>query len=59
MQVLMRDKSEIEENLRQYMKIPAKKKLEILEELHRMAVETSSPKIMKMRWKLREELSSR
>lgn len=44
----------IDEKLRRYMKIPPKKKLEILEELHRMVVKTSSPKVMKLRWKLRE-----
>ncbi|MDD5292494.1 MAG: hypothetical protein PHY46_04895 [Candidatus Omnitrophica bacterium] len=44
----------IDEKLRRYMKIPPKKKLEILEELHRMAVKNSSPKVMKLRWKLRE-----
>ncbi len=43
-----------DEKLRQYMKIPAKKKLEMLEELRQMAVKTSSPKVMKLRWKLRE-----
>lgn len=45
----------IDEKLRRYMKIPPKKKLEILEELHQMAIKTSSPKVMKLRWKLREE----
>ena len=43
-----------DEKLRRYMKIPPRKKLEILEELHQMAVKTSSPKTMKLRWKLRE-----
>jgi hypothetical protein len=44
----------IDEKMRQYMRISPKKILELLEELHRMAVKTSSPKVMKLRWKLRE-----
>lgn len=51
----MKNKWEIaDEKLRRYMKIPAKKKLEILEELFQMVVKTSSSKVMKLRWKLRE-----
>lgn len=43
-----------EERTRRLMKIPLKKKLELLEELHKFAVKTSSKKMMAMRWKLRE-----
>lgn len=51
----MKNKSGIiDEKLRRYIKIPAKKKLEMLEKLHQMAVKTSSRKLMKLRWKLRE-----
>lgn len=44
----------LDEKLRRYMKIPAKKKLEMLEELRQMVVKTSTLKIMKLRWKLRQ-----
>ena len=43
-----------DEKLRRYMKISPKKKLEMLEKLRQMAVKTSTFKIMKLRWKLRQ-----
>lgn len=43
-----------DERLRKAMKIPPKKKMELLEEMHQMAVKTSSKRIMALRWKLRE-----
>ena len=47
-----------EERLRKAMKIPPAKKLELLEELHRLAVKTSSKRLMAIRWKLRENRRS-
>ena len=42
-----------QERLHKAMKIPAKKKLELLEQLHQFAVKTSNKKLMAIRWKLR------
>ena len=45
--------SEAEKRSR-YMKIPAKKKLEWLRQMHEFTVKTSSKRMMALRWKLRE-----
>ena len=37
-----------------YMKIPPKKKLEWLRQMHEFTVKTSSKKMLALRWKLRE-----
>ena len=42
------------ERLQKAMKIPAKKKLELLEQLHRLTVKTSNKNLMALRWKLRK-----
>ena len=46
-----------DERTQRLMKIPPKKKLELLEELHQMTVKTSTKRMMKLRWKLRENRS--
>ncbi len=46
-----------QERTRRLMKIPVKKKMKLLEELHRMAVKTSSKRLLKIRLKLRERNS--
>jgi hypothetical protein len=43
-----------EEQLKRHMKIPAKKKLEWLQQMHELVVRSSSKRMMKIRWKLRE-----
>jgi hypothetical protein len=43
-----------EERLKRYMKIPPKKKLEWLRQIHEFTVKSSSKRTMKIRWKLRE-----
>lgn len=43
-----------EERLKRHMKIPAKKKLEWLQQMHELVVKSSSKRTMKIRWKLRE-----
>lgn len=42
------------ERLRRYMKIPPKKKLEWLREMHEFMVKTSSKRKLRLRCKLRE-----
>jgi hypothetical protein len=43
-----------EERLKRHMKIPDKKKLEWLQQMHELVVKSSSKRMMKIRWKLRE-----
>lgn len=43
-----------EEKLLRYMKIPPKKKLEWLRKMHEFTVKSSSARMIKLRWKLRE-----
>ena len=46
-----------DERTRRFMKIPPMKKMELLEELHQMVVKTSTKRMMKLRWELRENRS--
>ncbi len=46
-----------EERLKRFTKIPPAKKLELLEELHRMVVKTSSKRMLKLMLKLKESRS--
>ena len=48
-----------EEKIARYMKIPAKKKLEWLRQMHEFTVKNSSKKMLALRWKLRERENSR
>jgi hypothetical protein len=43
-----------EQRLLRFMKIPAKKKLEWLRQIHEFTVKSSSKRTMRIRWKLRD-----
>ena len=46
-----------DEQLKKLMKVPIKKKFEWLENMRRFVLKISSKKLMKIRWKLRENPS--
>jgi hypothetical protein len=47
-----------EEKLLRYMKIPPKQRLEWLQKMHEFTVKSSSKRMLKLRWKLRESKQS-
>jgi hypothetical protein len=46
-----------DEKLLRYLKIPPKKKLEWLQKMHEFTVRSSSKHMLKLRWRLREEMN--
>ena len=46
-----------EERLLRYMRVSPKKKLEWLQKMHEFTVKSSSKYLLKLRWRLREEIN--